>query len=63
MRSPLYSALLFAIALACTSTPAYADKLRDLVDVSGARGNQLIGYGIVGGVAGTGDDFTVPFAG
>ncbi len=41
---------------------AFADKLRDLADVAGARENQLVGYGIVGGLSGTGDDLTVPFA-
>ena len=63
MRTSLYTALLMTIALVCLPASARADKLRDLVEVAGARDNQLIGYGIVGGVAGTGDDFTVPFAG
>jgi flagellar P-ring protein precursor FlgI len=30
-------------------------KLRDLVMISGARDNQLVGYGLVAGLAGTGD--------
>jgi len=41
---------------------ARADKLRDLTDVVGARDNQLVGYGVVTGLNGTGDDITVPFA-
>ncbi len=49
-------------AMLVASGDASADKLRDLADVSGARDNQLVGYGIVGGLAGTGDDLTVPFA-
>jgi len=59
------SALPFVLALfALVAFPnvARADKLRDLVDVAGARENQLVGYGIVGGLSGTGDDLTVPFA-
>jgi flagellar P-ring protein FlgI len=41
---------------------ARADHLRDLSDVAGARDNQLVGFGIVTGLAGTGDDTTqVPF--
>src|SRR5262249_7173994 len=40
---------------------ARAEKLRDLCDVSGARENQLVGYGIVTGLTGTGDDVSVPF--
>ena len=47
--------------LASAST-ARADKLRDLTDVVGARDNQLVGYGVVTGLNGTGDDITVPFA-
>jgi flagellar P-ring protein precursor FlgI len=41
---------------------ARADRLKDLVRVEGARDNQLIGYGLVGGLAGTGDQTTqVPY--
>ncbi len=41
---------------------ARADKVRDLVDVVGARDNQLVGYGVVTGLNGTGDDISAPFA-
>lgn len=41
---------------------ARADKLRDLCDVVGARDNQLVGYGVVTGLNGTGDDIAAPFA-
>jgi flagellar P-ring protein FlgI len=41
---------------------ARADKVRDLVDVVGARENQLLGYGVVTGLQGTGDDISSPFA-
>lgn len=41
---------------------ARADKLRDLCDVLGARENQLVGYGVVTGLNGTGDDVAAPFA-
>jgi flagellar P-ring protein precursor FlgI len=44
------------------SGAARADHLRDLTDIAGARDNQLVGFGIVTGLAGTGDDITVPFA-
>jgi flagellar P-ring protein FlgI len=53
---------LIFLALFAVPRPAHADKLRDLADVAGARENQLVGYGIVGGLSGTGDDLTVPFA-
>jgi flagellar P-ring protein precursor FlgI len=38
------------------STPvAHAERVKDLTSVSGVRGNQLIGYGLVVGLDGTGD--------
>ena len=52
----------FGLALLLGSGHARADKLRDLCDVVGARDNQLVGYGVVTGLNGTGDDITVPFA-
>ncbi len=41
---------------------ARAEKLRDLVAIAGARDNQLIGYGVITGLGGTGDDITAPIA-
>ena len=35
--------------------PAYASRVKDLTQVEGGRENQLIGYGIVVGLAGDGD--------
>jgi len=35
--------------------PARAARLKDLVDIEGVRDNQLMGYGLVVGLAGTGD--------
>jgi flagellar P-ring protein FlgI len=41
---------------------ANADRLKELAQVEGARDNQLIGYGLVGGLSGTGDQTTqVPY--
>ena len=54
---------LAAIALALLTLPAGAERLRDLVQVQGARDNQLIGYGLVAGLAGTGDQTTqIPYS-
>jgi len=50
------------LTLFCSGRVARADKLRDLTDVVGARDNQLVGYGVVTGLNGTGDDITVPYA-
>jgi flagellar P-ring protein precursor FlgI len=45
------------------SHSAGAERLKDLVQVEGARVNQLIGYGLVAGLAGTGDQTTqVPYS-
>jgi flagellar P-ring protein precursor FlgI len=52
-------ALLSVFALAPAT--ARAEHVRDLADVAGARENQLIGYGLVTGLSGTGDDSSVPF--
>ncbi|WP_422667262.1 flagellar basal body P-ring protein FlgI [Buchnera aphidicola] len=37
---------------------AYADKIRDLTSIQGIRENQLIGYGLIAGLDGTGDQTT-----
>src|SRR3546814_13030291 len=36
--------------------PAHAERIKDLGTFQGVRPNQLTGYGIVVGLAGTGDD-------
>jgi flagellar P-ring protein precursor FlgI len=46
------------IALAASfagSLPLQADRLKDLTSIAGVRSNQLVGYGLVVGLAGTGD--------
>lgn len=61
-RFPILALALSAFALISgRPSTAHADHLRDLVDASGARENQLVGYGLVTGLSGTGDDLTVPF--
>jgi flagellar P-ring protein FlgI len=51
----LLLALLAALA-ALAPTAAHAERVRDLGAYQGVRSNQLTGYGIVVGLAGTGDD-------
>ncbi|HLV64322.1 MAG TPA: flagellar basal body P-ring protein FlgI [Polyangiaceae bacterium] len=53
---------LLALAVVAIPRSAHADRLRDVADVLGARDNQLIGYGVVTGLNGTGDDASAPFA-
>jgi len=50
------------LALACVlATPVWADRVKDLATVAAQRSNQLIGFGLVVGLQGTGDDASVPF--
>jgi len=42
--------------IALVAQPALADRIKDLGAFQGLRANQLTGYGIVVGLAGTGDD-------
>jgi len=46
-----------------TGTTAVADRIKDLTTVAGVRSNQLIGYGLVVGLNGTGDGGAVPYTG
>lgn len=57
MTSRIFSFLLL-LAL-CSS--AWADRVKDLASVAAGRSNQLIGYGLVVGLQGTGDGATVSF--
>jgi flagellar P-ring protein precursor FlgI len=50
----LISSLLTAFTLLVTAT-AKADRLKDLTSIAGVRANQLVGYGLVVGLPGTGD--------
>ena len=63
-RDSAFRALLVIvlIALVMLSLSANAERIKDLANVAGARPNQLIGYGLVVGLDGTGDQTTqTPF--
>jgi flagellar P-ring protein precursor FlgI len=50
-------ALMLAVAL-----PAQAERIKDLANIAGVRSNQLVGYGLVVGLDGSGDQTTqTPF--
>ena len=49
------------LALSLFSGNASADRIKDLASVAAMRSNQLIGYGLVVGLAGTGDGADVSF--
>ena len=53
---------LTAVLLVTVAPAATAQRLKDLASVSGVRANQLVGYGLVVGLDGTGDQTTqTPF--
>ncbi len=61
-RAVLALGLAFAAAALVISPLARADRLRDIASVQGVRANQLIGYGLVVGLDGSGDQTTqTPF--
>ena len=47
--------LILLMLLVAGSHAAIADRLKDLTSIAGVRSNQLVGYGVVVGLAGTGD--------
>jgi flagellar P-ring protein FlgI len=46
------------VVLFLGSSSSFAARIKDIAAIGGVRDNQLIGYGIVVGLAGTGDDLT-----
>jgi flagellar P-ring protein precursor FlgI len=55
------SAMVAVSLLVLMQPPAHADRIKDLAAVAAARTNQLVGYGIVVGLQGTGDGAQVGF--
>lgn len=52
---PLLALMLAASLLAPASVQAATARIKDIVDIEGVRDNQLIGYGLVVGLNGSGD--------
>ncbi|MFZ9679301.1 MAG: flagellar basal body P-ring protein FlgI [Quisquiliibacterium sp.] len=57
----LHSLLIALLAFSAMIPPAHADRIKDVASVAAARSNQLIGYGLVVGLQGTGDGLDVAF--
>ena len=57
----LASKLMISLVLPFALQSAWADRVKDLAAVAAQRSNQLIGFGLVVGLQGTGDDASVPF--
>jgi flagellar P-ring protein precursor FlgI len=51
-----FSSLMLALVLSLSASAVLAERLKDMAVVSGQRPNQLIGYGLVVGLDGTGDN-------
>jgi flagellar P-ring protein precursor FlgI len=61
MKKLLRSLPLVALLWALPFTAAQADRIKDLTSMAAMRGNQLIGYGLIVGLQGTGDGSDLSF--
>ena len=61
MKKILRSLPLLALLWALPFTAAHADRIKDLTSMAAMRGNQLIGYGLIVGLQGTGDGSDLSF--
>ncbi len=46
------------LGLLCIGSAAHAERIKDMVSIAGVRSNQLVGYGLVVGLPGSGDQTT-----
>jgi flagellar P-ring protein precursor FlgI len=60
-RLSLFVRACLASLCVLAASSAQADRVKDLATLAAQRPNQLIGYGLVVGLQGTGDDASVPF--
>ena len=62
LLSKLKKQALVMLCISAVSTQCFADRIKDFADIAGQRSNQLVGYGLVVGLDGTGDQTTqTPF--
>jgi flagellar P-ring protein precursor FlgI len=67
MRKVICAFFAFVLAATAAGVPAFAQnvsrpvRVRDIAKVQGVTGNQLVGYGVVVGLQGTGDSTSVIF--
>ena len=55
-QTRILTALLLSVIVLSACPAAWATRIKDLADIEGVRENQLLGYGLVIGLNGTGDD-------
>lgn len=58
MKPTRFTTLLISLILSLLASNAWGERIKDLVSIQGVRSNQLIGYGLVVGLNGTGDKDT-----
>ena len=56
MKSFIPLIITISLLLTLTGTEAHATRIKDIANLHGVRDNQLLGYGLVSGLNGTGDD-------
>ncbi|MGB8717871.1 MAG: flagellar basal body P-ring protein FlgI, partial [Desulfobacterales bacterium] len=61
MRPLLSGVILMLMILLAALTPTEAARIKDIAAVKGVRPNQLVGYGLVVGLNGTGDNNKTEF--
>lgn len=59
LRPPPGRLILLLLAAALAAAPAGASRIKDITLVEGGRDNQLVGYGLVAGLAGVGDSNSI----
>ncbi len=60
-KRPLSFVALCLVALLLAPTSSHATRIKDIAQLDGVRSNQLVGYGIVVGLNGTGDSAATQF--
>ena len=55
IRTIITVSLIFVFSAFIGIGSAVADRLKDMTSIAGVRSNQLVGYGLVVGLSGTGD--------
>ncbi len=61
MKPRLAALIGLSLLLSLPATAQSATKIKDIAFVRGVRSNQLVGYGLVAGLDGTGDGRRIPF--
>lgn len=55
LSNALRTLMLLPLALVALCGPVHAERIKDIATIGGVRSNQLVGYGLVVGLDGTGD--------